>query len=61
MFFFINITWILQQVCNFPKDFDLHFKNTKILFLSLLIHEFMNLYEDIFLILNKKTIYFCYH
>jgi hypothetical protein len=29
MFFFLNIAWILQQVCKIPKDFGLHFKNTK--------------------------------
>jgi hypothetical protein len=28
-----NIAWILQQVCKFPKDFGLHFKNTKFFYL----------------------------
>jgi hypothetical protein len=39
-----NIAWILEQVCKFPKDFGLHFKNIKILFLFLLISGIINLY-----------------
>jgi hypothetical protein len=25
--FFLNIEWILQQVCKISKDFGIHFKN----------------------------------
>jgi hypothetical protein len=38
-----NIVWILQQVCKFPKNFGLHFKNIIFFILFLLIHEIINL------------------
>jgi len=54
MFFFLNITWILQKVCKFLKGFAQYFKNIKNNYFVFLIREIMNLYIRQFLILNKK-------
>jgi hypothetical protein len=41
MFFFLNVTWILQQVCKIQKNFGLYFKNIDIIFGKKIYYSFI--------------------